>query len=33
MKERFQKIAALLLIGTMTASMMTGCGGDSGEGR
>lgn len=31
MKERFQKIAALLLIGTMTASMMTGCGGDSGK--
>ena len=23
MKERFQKIAALLLIGTMTASLMT----------
>ena len=30
MKERFQKIAALLLIGTMTASLMTGCGGNSG---
>lgn len=30
MKDRFQKIAALLLIGTMTASLMTGCGGNSG---
>ena len=30
MKERFQKIAALLLVGTMTASLMTGCGGNSG---
>lgn len=29
MKERFQKIAALLLIGTMTASLLTGCGGSS----
>lgn len=30
MKERFQKIAALLLIGTITASLITGCGGNSG---
>lgn len=27
MKDRFQKIAALLLIGTMAASLVTGCGG------
>ena len=27
MKKRFQKIAALLLVGAMAGSLVTGCGG------
>ena len=30
MKKRFQKLAALFLVGSMTAALISGCGGSSG---
>lgn len=32
MKRRFQKLAALFLVGSMTAALVSGCGGSSGSG-
>lgn len=29
MKRRFQKIAALMLVGAMAGTLVTGCGGSS----